>query len=85
MLENRPEWSDNVTFLQITPKSRSAIPEYAAMEQELDTLAGRINADYGNVYGRRSAYVTRTYSRDTLAGLYRVCAGGRWSRRCATA
>ena len=46
MLKNRPEWTDHVTFLQITPKSRSAIPEYAAMEGELDTLSGRINADY---------------------------------------
>jgi trehalose 6-phosphate synthase len=72
VLKNRPEWSDNVTFLQITPKSRSAIPEYAAMEQELDTLSGRINADYGNVLWTPIRFVTRTYSRDTLAGLFRV-------------
>ena len=72
VLKNRPEWSDNVTFLQITPKSRSAIPEYAAMEQELDTLSGRINADYGNVLWTPIRFVTRTYSRDTLAGLFRA-------------
>ena len=77
VLKNRPEWRDNVTFLQITPKSRSAIAEYAAMEQELDTLSGRINADYGNVLWTPIRFVTRTYSRDTLAGLFRIVAGGR--------
>jgi trehalose 6-phosphate synthase len=42
------------------------------MEQELDTLSGRINADYGNVLWTPIRFVTRTYSRDTLAGLFRV-------------
>ena len=76
MLKNRPEWSDKVTFLQITPKSRSAIAEYAAMEQELDTLSGRINADYGNVLWTPIRFVTRTYSRDMLAGLFRIARVG---------
>lgn len=76
MLKHRPEWTDHVTFLQITPKSRSAIPEYAAMENELDTLSGRINADYGNCLWMPLRFVTRTYSRDTLAGLFRIARAG---------
>jgi len=72
LLDNRPEWNGQVTFLQITPKSRSAIAEYAAMEQELDTLSGRINADHGNVLWTPIRFVTRTYSRDVLAGIFRV-------------
>jgi trehalose 6-phosphate synthase len=72
LLHNRPEWNGKVTFLQITPKSRSAIAEYAAMEQELDTLSGRINADHGNVLWTPIRFVTRTYSRDVLAGIFRV-------------
>ena len=76
MLKNRPEWTDHVTFLQITPKSRSAIPEYAAMEEELDTLSGRINADYGNCLWTPLRFVTRTYSRDALAGLFRIARVG---------
>jgi trehalose 6-phosphate synthase len=76
LLKNRPEWSGNVTFLQITPKSRSAIAEYAAMEQELDTLSGRINADHGNILWTPIRFVTRTYSRDVLAGIFRVARVG---------
>src|SRR6185312_9565600 len=76
VLKNRPEWRDNVTFLQITPKSRSAIAEYAAMEQELDTLSGRINADYGDVLWTPIRFVTRAYGRDQLAGLFRIARVG---------
>jgi trehalose 6-phosphate synthase len=72
VLKNHSEWCGEVTFLQITPKSRSAIAEYAAMEQELDTLSGRINADYGNCLWTPIRFVTRTYSRDKLAGMFSV-------------
>ena len=34
-LETHPDWSGLVTYLQITPKSRSAITEYSDMEREL--------------------------------------------------
>jgi trehalose 6-phosphate synthase len=65
-----------VTLLQITPKSRSAIAEYAAMEQELDTLSGRINADHGNVLWTPIRFVTRSYGRDKLAGFFRAARVG---------
>jgi trehalose 6-phosphate synthase len=76
VLKNHPEWCGEVTFLQITPKSRSAIAEYASMEQELDTLSGRINADFGNCLWTPIRFVTRTYSRDMLAGFFRVARVG---------
>jgi trehalose 6-phosphate synthase len=76
VLKNHPEWCGQVTFLQITPKSRSAIAEYASMEQELDTLSGRINADFGNCLWTPIRFVTRTYSRDMLAGFFRVARVG---------
>ena len=76
VLKNRPEWGDNVTFLQITPKSRSAIPEYAAMEQELDTLSGRINGDYAEPDWVPLRYMTRAVPRPTLAGFMRHAKAG---------
>jgi trehalose 6-phosphate synthase len=60
-----------VTYLQITPKSRSEIPEYAEMEREIDTTAGRINGTYGDVSWTPVRYTNHTYSRTALAGLYR--------------
>ena len=76
LLKNHPEWCGQVTLLQITPKSRSAIAEYAAMEQELDTLSGRINADHGNVLWTPIRFVTRSYGRDKLAGFFRAARVG---------
>src|SRR5262249_17302077 len=41
------DWREKVTYLQITPKSRSEIPEYVQMEQLVSQAAGRINGAYG--------------------------------------
>lgn len=76
VLKAKPELRGKVSFLQITPKSRSVIAEYAAMEQELDTLSGRINADYGDVLWTPIRFVTRAYGRDQLAGIFRIARVG---------
>jgi trehalose 6-phosphate synthase len=76
VLKSHPEWCGEVTFLQITPKSRSAIAEYAAMEQELDVMSGRINADYGNCLWTPIRFVARTYGRDMVAGIFRIARVG---------
>jgi trehalose 6-phosphate synthase len=70
-LIGNPHSRGKVTYLQITPKSRSEIPEYMAMEREIDTAAGRINGNYGDVSWTPVRYTNRTYSRTALAGLYR--------------
>jgi trehalose 6-phosphate synthase len=66
-----PEWQNKVTYLQIAPKSRSEIPEYADLEQAVGAAAGRINGKYGEVSWTPIRYLNRTYSRSGLAGLYR--------------
>jgi trehalose 6-phosphate synthase len=75
LMANR-NWHDNVTFAQIAPKSRSAIHEYAQMEREIDTAAGRINATYGSVSWTPLRYTNRPYTRTALAGLYRLARVG---------
>ncbi|HEY3639413.1 MAG TPA: trehalose-6-phosphate synthase [Rhizomicrobium sp.] len=65
-----------VTYMQITPKSRSDVPEYAEMERAIDTLAGRINGTYGDVSWTPMRYTNRPYSRTALAGLYRAARVG---------
>jgi trehalose 6-phosphate synthase len=66
-----PDWRGKVTYLQITPKSRSEIQEYADMERTISQVAGRINGTYGEVAWTPIRYVNRAYSRSVLAGLYR--------------
>jgi trehalose 6-phosphate synthase len=71
-LVTNPKWRGQVTFLQIAPKSRSAIQEYADLEREIDTAAGRINGTYGDVSWTPVRYVNRAYTRTALSGLYRA-------------
>ncbi len=70
-LDRHPEWRNNVTYLQITPKSRSSIPEYEHMEREVSTIVGRVNGTYGEASWTPVRYVNRAHSRTALAGLYR--------------
>jgi trehalose 6-phosphate synthase len=62
--------------LQITPKNRSEIPEYAELEEALGSAAGRINGKYGEVSWTPIRYVNRVYGRSALAGLYRTARVG---------
>ena len=66
-----PDWRGKVTYVQITPKSRSEIQEYADMERTISEAAGRINGTYGEIAWTPIRYVNRAYSRSVLAGLYR--------------
>lgn len=66
-----PDWRGKVTYLQITPKSRSEIREYAEIERTTSQAAGRINGAYGEAAWTPIRYVNRIYSRSALAGLYR--------------
>lgn len=66
------QWRGKVTYLQITPRSRSEIQEYADMEREIDELCGRINGMYGEATWLPVRYINRPYSRTALSGLYRA-------------
>lgn len=75
-LVSRPDYRGRVTYLQITPRSRSNIAEYANLERELDTAAGRINGTYGEVAWTPIRYINKAYSRTALSGLYRAARVG---------
>ena len=75
-LRTQPDWRGKVTYLQIAPKSRTEIPEYADMEQEIGSAAGRINGAYGEADWTPIRYINRAYSHSTLAGLYRAARVG---------
>ena len=71
-LETYAEWRGKVTYLQITPKSRSEIHEYMEIEQQVNAAAGRINGNFGEAAWTPIRYVNRAHSRTALAGLYRA-------------
>jgi trehalose 6-phosphate synthase len=67
-----PDWRNKVTYLQITPKSRTDIPEYTEMERVVGETAGRINGAFGEASWTPIRYVNRAHSRSALAGLFRA-------------
>jgi trehalose 6-phosphate synthase len=71
-LDTYPEWRGRVTFLQVTPQSRSEVPEYAEMAQVVSTLVGQVNGRHGEPSWTPIRYVNRAYSRAALAGIYRM-------------
>src|SRR4051794_28583674 len=75
-LKSYPDCRGKVTYLQITPKSRSEIPEYIEMEQMVSQAAGRINGAYGEADWTPIRYVNRPYNRTALAGFYRSARAG---------
>lgn len=70
-VQNNPEYKSKVTFLQVTPKSRSEVPEYAEMQSMVAEHAGRVNGALASVDWTPIRYITRSLNRNILAGLYR--------------
>lgn len=75
-LAEYPRWRGAVTYLQITPRSRSEIREYADMERQISETVGRVNGRYGEASWTPIRYINRPYSRSALAGLYRSARAG---------
>ena len=70
-LTNFPDWRGKVTYLQITPRSRSGIPEYADLGRALGEAVGRINGAFGEASWTPVRYINKAHSRTALTGLYR--------------
>ncbi|HEX3861906.1 MAG TPA: trehalose-6-phosphate synthase [Stellaceae bacterium] len=76
LLDSRPEFLGQVTFLQITPRSRTDVPEYAEIEQSVSSLVGQINGRHGDPAWTPIRYVNRSFTRGILAGYYRTARVG---------
>ena len=76
-LINNPDQRGRVTYLQIARTSRrSEVPEYGALSRAVNETLGRINGSLGEPGWVPIQYVTSTYPRSVLAGLYRLALVG---------
>ena len=76
-LERSPQAARaRVTMLQITPKSRSEVPEYARMQREVAEQVGHVNGKLGDVDWTPLRYINKAMSQSALAGLYRIARVG---------
>ena len=71
-----PQHRGGPILLQITPESRSEVPEYAELGQRIDQAVGRINGQHGGLDWTPVRFVKRAFSRQVLAGLHRHAAVG---------
>jgi len=75
-LISNPDQRGRVTYLQIAPTSRSEVPEYATLSRAVNDTLGRINGSLGEPGWVPIHYVTSSYPRPVLAGLYRLAKVG---------
>jgi trehalose 6-phosphate synthase len=75
-LAGNPDQCGRVTYLQITPTSRSEVPEYATLSRVVNETLGRINGSLGEPGWVPIHYVNSTYPRSVLAGLHRIARVG---------
>ncbi|MAK63645.1 MAG: trehalose-6-phosphate synthase [Maricaulis sp.] len=76
LFDAHPEMDGKVSVTQIAPPSRSKVEEYQELRVQLDQLAGRINGDHGDLDWIPLRYLARSYSREELAGLFRIARVG---------
>lgn len=74
LLQKYPENLNSATLIQIASPSREALDTYNGLRQELESLCGAINGDYGELDWMPVRYIHRNVARKRLPGLYRVAA-----------
>jgi trehalose 6-phosphate synthase len=75
-LDSNPAMRGRVTLIQITPKSRSQVPEYAQMERDIAEQIGATNGKYADLDWTPIRYTNRTFGHPSLMGLYRLARVG---------
>jgi trehalose 6-phosphate synthase len=72
LLERKPEWRGRASLLQIAAASRQDVASYRNLRREIEGIAGRINALYGEPDWTPVRLVTRAVKRETIAGYMRM-------------
>ena len=69
--ERYPEYRERLTFVQLAAPSRSRIPRYRALEEEVDAVVGEINAALGTGQWRPIALLKGHHDHQELWPYYR--------------
>lgn len=72
LLQNYPENIGSATLIQIASPSRESVDAYASLRQELESLSGAINGDFGELDWMPVRYIHRNVARRRLPGLYQA-------------
>lgn len=69
--ETNPEWRGELTYVQKADESRSLIPEYQNLQQNVTTAVERINDRFGTDDWQPVVYIDDWLTDEELRGLYR--------------
>src|SRR5205085_10364343 len=72
LLDKYPESRGSATLIQIASPSREDVEAYNDILQELESLCGSINGNFGELDWMPVRYLHRTVARARLPGLYRA-------------
>eukprot|EP00611_Tribonema_gayanum_P004565 TRINITY_DN1376_c0_g1_i1.p1 TRINITY_DN1376_c0_g1~~TRINITY_DN1376_c0_g1_i1.p1 ORF type:complete len:1060 (-),score=283.32 TRINITY_DN1376_c0_g1_i1:298-3147(-) len=67
-----PEWHGKVTLIQVGVPSRTEVPEYKALANQINELVGRINGTYGTLEYSPVHYINQHISQEELFAIYNV-------------
>lgn len=71
-LQAYPKNHGKFVLLQITPPSRTKVPEYQDIRRELELTASRVNGSYSEFDWMPIRYLRRSFSRNILTGFLRM-------------
>ncbi len=72
LLQHNPSYRGEVSLFQVAAPSRMDIPEYQALSEEVDELAGHINGRFGTFDWTPIHFINRPMSQQAVAALYRA-------------
>jgi trehalose 6-phosphate synthase len=75
LLQHQPEWIGRFHFVQLGAPSRTNLPEYRSLNDEIQTLANRINEEYGQESWQPVVFVNEHCGPLEIYALYREAAG----------
>jgi len=76
LIESNEAMRGRTVLMQIAPPSRSDVGEYRTLRRELERIAGSINGRYAEPDWVPVRYLNRSFTRQTLAGFFRVARAG---------
>jgi len=72
LLETYPENRGRVTLMQIAPTTRTDVEDYVDLRHELEGISGHVNGRFAEFDWTPIRYISRSFGRKALAGLYRA-------------
>jgi len=74
--QNYPANQNQVSYIQISPTTRSGVRAYTDIRNRLEQAAGKINGEFADIDWVPIRYLNRAFDRSTLMGFFRQAAVG---------